>query len=180
MKTFFIADSHFSHKNIIKYENRPFNNVEEMDNVMIEKWNNKVSKGDNVYIIGDFILSGVKRAIEIIDKLNGNFYMINGNHDRVLKSSILKSKFAWIKDYASIKVNNVNVILCHYPFEVWDKSHYGSINIYGHIHSNPCIRHPKSNQYNAGVDINNFEPVTLEELIENNKIWINNNKFIDE
>jgi calcineurin-like phosphoesterase family protein len=178
METYFIADNHFCHKNIIKYENRPFNSVAEMDRVMIQKWNAKVSRGDKVYILGDFILDrNPDKAIEIIDKLNGNLYMIKGNHDQILKNQYVKSKFIWVKDYAEIKVDDKPVILCHYPFEVWNKSHYNSISVYGHIHSNPCIRYPKMNQLNAGVDINKFEPVTLNEMRFNNIVWIDNNKF---
>lgn len=175
MKTFFISDCHFSHNNIIKYEARPFSSMEVMDETMIINWNNKVSNGDRVYIIGDFIFGDEEVALSILNRLNGQKFMIKGNHDSFLKYENVIKKFQWIKDYYKLKLDDKEIILCHYPFEVWDKAHYGSLNIFGHVHSqrsqNHVMRKPRDNQYNAGVDINNFEPVTLEELIANNKIW---------
>lgn len=176
MKKFFISDCHFGHKNIIKYENRPFDNTEKMDRYMIEKWNNKVSEDDEVYIIGDFSFYNKTKTISILDRLNGKKFLVRGNHDSKIIEYNYKNKFIWVKDYAEIKVDGKDVVLCHYPFMVWNGSNYGSINIYGHVHSmkntNHPMRKPNENQYNAGADITNFEPVTLEELEIINAKWI--------
>ena len=76
---YYTSDLHFGHNNIIKYENRPFNSVDEMDEYLIYKWNNKVKKGDEVYIIGDFGFCKGERANELLDRLNGRKYLIKGN-----------------------------------------------------------------------------------------------------
>ena len=176
MKTFFISDTHFSHKNIIKYEERPFSSVDAMDEAMILNWNNKVSNNDRVFIIGDFIFGDEERALEILDRLNGQKFMIKGNHDSFLKSKAVRAKFGWIKDYAEIKIDGKSICMFHYPIHRWNKAHHGSIHLFGHVHSNYRSNHPMDkpheNSYNVGVDVNNFEPCTLEEIIHNNKKWV--------
>lgn len=171
MSIFFTADNHFCHKNIIKYENRPFNSIEEMNEVMINKWNAKVKKNDDVYILGDFIFSDGSTANTIISNLNGRKYLIRGNHDSFLKDNVFnRSLFEWIKDYYVLKQNNLKFVLFHYPIQVWDCKHHNSIHLYGHVHSNKENHHPLlvelGKAYNVGVDVNDFEPISLEAVLE--------------
>lgn len=164
MKTFFTSDNHFGHKNILKFENRPFSTVEEMDEYMIKQWNNKVSNNDIVYILGDFSFYNKIKTNEILEMLNGKKILITGNHD---KSALeCKYRFEYISPLHEIKINKINVVLCHYPMLKWNKSHYGSIQLHGHTHSNLM---GITNQYNVGVDINNLVPCELEEIIYNNE-----------
>ena len=107
MKTFFISDCHFSHKNIIRYESRPFSSVEVMDETMILNWNNKVSNGDRVYIVGDFIFGDEEVALNILNRLNGQKFMLKGNHDSFLKSEKVLKKFQWVKDYYKYSYNDL-------------------------------------------------------------------------
>ena len=81
METFFIADCHFGHKNVIKYCDRPYSSIEEMDEDMIEKWNKKVHKNDKIYIIGDLFYFKIDNVISILDRLKGKMTLIRGNHD---------------------------------------------------------------------------------------------------
>ena len=168
---YFTSDLHFGHKNIIKYEGRPFGSVAEMDEALIQKWNSKVKKEDEVYILGDFGFVNGERANELLDRLNGRKYLIKGNHDySFLKDKNFdRTKFEWIKDYACI--NDCGTILCmfHFPIAVWDRQHHGAIHLYGHVHSNKDGHHPLlfdlENAYNVGCDVHNFEPVTLKEIL---------------
>ena len=82
------------HANIIKYCNRPFETVERMNKEMIKKWNSVVKEGDKIYHLGDFIFGKKDIAAEIISRLNGNIYLIKGNHDHM--------KNQWYRD-AGIK-----------------------------------------------------------------------------
>jgi len=170
MKLFFTSDNHHQHANMIKYESRPFRNVKDMDNQMIEKWNNKVTKNDSVYILGDFAFGDADSVSKLLDKLNGNKYLIKGNHDYYLKDRDIHRKFGWVKDYYVLKYNGLKIVLFHYPISVWDCKHHGSIHLFGHVHSNKGNHHPldsvQDNSYNVGVDVNNFEPVSLEEILE--------------
>ena len=159
---FFTADNHFNHTNMIMHENRPFNCVEEMNEIMIDKWNKKVGRKDSIYIVGDFIWSNPDK---IIPRLNGKKHLIKGNHDKQIKQHY----FEWVKDYYELKYNNTIVVLSHYPIFRWNRSHYGSYHFYGHVHSNKSSNDFMSglgNAYNVGVDVNNYEPVAIEEIIK--------------
>lgn len=169
---YYTSDLHFGHSNIIKYENRPFDSVDEMDEYLIYKWNNKVKKGDEVYIIGDFGFCNGERANQLLDRLNGMKYLIKGNHDSMFLNdkNFDKTKFVWIKDYATVKDNGTVICLFHYPIAVWDRQHHGSLHFYGHVHSNTDGHHPLlfelgENAFNVGCDVCNYEPLTLEELM---------------
>ncbi len=166
---FFTSDTHFCHKNIIKYENRPFSSVDEMDKILICNWNAKVGKNDEVYHLGDFAFASPNKIHSVLDQLNGNIHLIWGNHDKeIKKNKYLQRRFVWCRDYYAIN-DATPIILFHYPIAVWDRKHYGSIHLYGHIHSDNENHHPLviklENAYNVGTDVCNFEPKTLEELI---------------
>jgi len=175
MKNFYVADTHYYHKNIIKYEDRPFKTVEEMNEYMIYKHNEKVSKEDNVYFIGDFALATPDQTTDILLRLNGKKHLVYGNHDKVVKQNkLVQAGFVWCRDYAVVYEGEIPVILFHYPIQVWDRKHHGSIHLYGHIHSNKDNHHPMvnnlENAYNVGVDVTNFAPVTLEEILKISKL----------
>lgn len=170
---FYTSDLHFDHENILRYENRPFDSVEDMNEALIANWNAKVKKGDEVYILGDFCFDKYgSRTNEILSRLNGQKFLIRGNHDySFLRSpSFDKSAFVWVKDYAQIKDGEHTVILFHYPIAAWDKKHHNSIHLYGHIHSNSGTHHPLQfdleNAFNVGVDVCGYEPKTLQEIIK--------------
>lgn len=171
MSIFLTSDNHFYHKNIIKYENRPFESVEEMNAIMIENWNKKIEKNDEVYILGDFAFTDGKRATELLKTLNGKKYLIRGNHDSFLKDKDFdKAQFEWIRDYYILRYNNYKFILFHYPIQVWDCQHHGAIHLYGHVHSNSEGHHPLLeelvNAYNVGVDVHEYAPKNIEEFIK--------------
>ena len=174
-KNYFIADPHFGHKPMLHLgDGRPFDNVEEMNETQINNWNAKVGKGDNVYICGDFIWN-TEDPEPILKRLNGNKFLIMGNHDRITRQNFeaYNKHLVWIKDYFMLKIKNgknvasTKIVLSHYPFEVWDSQHYGSYHFYGHVHKEcghrKMIDVPR--RYNVGVDVNNFEPVSLEEIV---------------
>lgn len=170
---YYISDTHFGHKRIIEYENRPFKCVEEMDETLIYNWNKKVNKNDDVYILGDFSFYNItdNRNIEILKRLNGKKHLILGNHDRFVRNpNFDKSLFESIDDYKEIIDNGRSVCLFHYPICVYDRQHYGSYHCYGHVHSRmdliPDQLKKSGRAFNVGVDVNNYEPVTLDELIE--------------
>ena len=178
---FYTSDLHFDHANMLKFEpeSRPFNNVDEMNEALIQYWNAKVKPGDEVYILGDFCFDTKgNRANNFLRRLNGQKYLVKGNHDAFLKGKEFdKSLFVWIKDYAevkdTVKGEDVSVCLFHYPIAVWNRKHHGSYHLFGHIHSNKSdgSHHPLEfnlgdHAFNVGVDVRDLEPKTLEELIK--------------
>ena len=181
---FYTSDLHFNHSNILKFEpeSRPFNTVDEMNEALIKKWNDKVKQDDEVYILGDFCFDNRgDRATYFLKRLNGKKYLIKGNHDSFIgKPQFDESQLEYIKVYDEIDdyVNGekVHVCLFHYPIAVWNKKHYHAYHLFGHIHSNKSgsMHHALEfdlgdHAFNVGVDVRNLEPVTLEELIKEAK-----------
>lgn len=177
-KTFYIADLHFGHKNVLKYDNRPFFTVEEMDKTMIENWNRVVEVNDTVYVLGDIAWYDYKRTIEIMRQLNGEKILIKGNHDKLNQE--LRDCFKYVYDYKEIKDNGRDVILCHYPIPCFNKHFYGSIHLYGHVYNSfesNMMEHfrkemielydKQCNMYNVGCMMPwmNYTPRTLDEII---------------
>ena len=90
-KIFFTADTHFGHENVIQFDKRPFASADEMDEEMIKRWNNKVGKGDLVYVLGDMIWKSITDYAEpLIKSLNGQIILIKGNHDQFIKNGKAK------------------------------------------------------------------------------------------
>ena len=130
-KIYLISDTHFNHVNIIKYCNRPFNNVEEMNKILIKNWNNTVRDRDIVYFLGDFVLSKNKGTVmkKYDELLNGEIIFIKGNHDK-------KGKKFEIIEYGDYKF-----MLIHNP----DSSYIFNFDdwvIHGHHHANHLDDYP--------------------------------------
>lgn len=151
MKIFIISDTHFHHENIIKYSNRPFKGVEEMDKEMIKRWNNKVGKEDIVIHLGDFALGSDKEVKELKDSLNGTIFLLKGNHDHKM---LRKAGFIIIKGTLEIG----NLIFSHNLLKKEDIPQ-GFINVHGHIHEKESLH-----GFNVSVEKMNYEPIELEEL----------------
>lgn len=170
---FYTADLHLNHTNILRYCHRPFIEINEHNEELIRRWNNKVKPTDTIYILGDFCLTPRQDLVHAwFDKLNGTIYMLPGNHDQWRK------KFeVWPRHHnpillermvVNIEDNGVPLTLCHYPREVWDGMNDGVWSLYGHVHNNrdwnPMTEHP--HMVNVGVDVQNYEPVTLQEIMQ--------------
>ena len=187
-KNFYIADCHFSHTNVIRFDKRPFNSVEEMDKKMIQNWNSVVCNDDTVYILGDFCWGTENRWIEILSQLNGKKVLIRGNHDLKTMSQQLRNMFQDIKDYKEIKDNGKRVLLSHYPMPFYRGTYNSSIvHLFGHVHitlENDFMEHLREHIdrnddrgsskhrgqfYNVGAMMPwiNFIPRTLDEIIVN-------------
>lgn len=153
------SDIHFGHEKIIQYSNRPFKTTEEMDNHIIQQWNNTVTDQDIIYHLGDFCFNNKWQYY--IDRLNGNKHFILGNHDYQDMKAL--TGVNWYGDYKELKQDGHHFILCHYPFKVWNKKHYGSINLHGHTHGSLPYA---TNQLDVGVDCFNYTPISLDKAID--------------
>lgn len=124
---YYISDTHFGHKNVIRYDNRPFDSIEEMDEAMIQLWNETVNDADAVYILGDFSWYKEDKTALILGKLKGHKILIKGNHDRV--SSKVARYFDRVCDYAEVKDNGRKVIMSHYPMPFWNGQHRDTVHL---------------------------------------------------
>lgn len=175
--TYFTSDLHLGHKNIIGLCGRPFENVDEMDEVLIEKWNSRVKKNDVVYILGDLAWDK-KRVTYYLEQLSGKKVLITGNHDSSwAKREECRGYFEGIYPYLEVHLNMHPITMCHYPMLEWRSSREETGRklgylIHGHIHNRVADEYRQLylhfNALNAGVDINGFRPVTFDELMENN------------
>lgn len=159
---FFIADTHFGHKNIIKYENRPFDTLEEMDNSMLKNWNNVVSSQDIVFILGDFSFYNKSKTQDIVNSLNGKKSLIIGNHDRETISYYLSLGFRNVYDYPIIY--NEFWILSHEPLYINNNMPYA--NIFGHVHANKEYTNFSNQSFCVSVERINYTPITFDKIKE--------------
>ena len=174
---YYIADLHFGHANVIRFDNRPFTDVHEMDRYMIDVWNLRVKDEDQVYIVGDVYLNNSLHIEKYLQQLKGHKHLIKGNHDgKLLMNQKAMEYFESVNDILQISDGGRRVCLCHYPMAEWPGYYKDGWHIYGHIHNNKnhafYIMKDKERALNAAVAINNYMPVTLDELIVNNASFI--------
>jgi calcineurin-like phosphoesterase family protein len=112
MATYYIADLHFGHENILTFDNRPFKTIEEHDKIIITNWTNVLGIDDDIYILGDISWYTATKTIEIFKGLNGIEHLIVGNHDKkLLETRELQSIFCEISDYKEIQLDNGKCIV---------------------------------------------------------------------
>lgn len=194
---YYIADSHFFHGNLnTKMDKRGFESTEAMNAYMLEKWNAKVRKKDDVIILGDLSWGKAEETNKLLAKLNGHLYLIVGNHDKFLvNKSYNSNRFKWIKPYAELNDQNRKVILCHYPIMCYNGQYRknkdgkpSTYMLYGHVHNtqdqrlietfqeitrkerheNPdkTIEFIPSNMINCFCMYSDYTPLTLDEWIK--------------
>ena len=196
---YYISDLHLFHKNVTKagrdFDNRPFADLEEMHAHILERWNNKVTDGDVVYVVGDMAMRGTHRDLaEYVSRLKGRKILIKGNHDD-LSDARYRRLYDYVCDYKEVADNvgrdSVKLVLCHYPILMWNGQHRGSILLYGHVHNseedaifqdslarfntenreNRNIGSVELRAYNVGcmAPYIDYEPRSIREIVENRK-----------
>lgn len=166
----FTADHHFGHENIIKFCDRPFTSIDEMDGVLIENWNYYIEPEDIVFHLGDLTLGD--NAKKYLDQLNGTIYMLRlrwhhdkrwNNRDYYNLKYIAPLEVIYLSGYSARKIP---ITLSHYPMAEWDASYHGAWHLHGHSHGNhkPAGHNPFI--IDVGVDCWNYEPVMFCEIIE--------------
>ncbi len=182
-KVFFTSDLHIGHENVMRFDKRPFQSVEEMNAELIERWNKKVGAGDLVYVLGDMIWkTDTNNAEKLIRSLNGQIILIKGNHDRFLHNAKAKNALAGVKDYDDIAVeledgSKRRCILSHYFIPFYIGHRYNAIHLHGHSHNTEEAEEERRivrelndkgyslEVYNVGCMYWNYEPVTLDEIL---------------
>ena len=166
MSVFFTSDLHLGHKNIIKYCNRPFSDVEEMNEALIENWNKQVDHNDKIFVLGDFALGNSQDIIKWGRALKGNKMLILGNHDRATKSVYLEAGFREVSKYPIVW--DRRYILSHAPIyqeEAYDEDlNLYFCNVYGHVHNHP-MGNDKPSRCCVCVEQTDYEPLVLKELM---------------
>lgn len=168
MCTFVTSDLHFEHTSMVTKQYRPFQTLEEMHTVLIDGWNQTVSKNDDVWVLGDFIFTNdANRCEYFLRQLNGHKYLIVGNHDN---RRILNAK-GWVDviHYKRLKFNDHRFILSHYPILSWHGMHRGAIMLHGHCHGNLSTQLVESIGYpliDVGVDSWDYKPISFDFILD--------------
>lgn len=167
---FYTADFHFHYKPFLP--GRPFASVEEMDEAMIRLWNETVTDEDTVYVVGDVGYNGGYVPGDALGRLRGRKHLIRGNHDTGFENAPkLFDYFETVTDFNEIDDGETHILLCHYPI-LYRKRGY---MIHGHLHQargpEYDILRQMPRMLNAGVDVNFYRPVTLAQLVENNRAF---------
>ena len=172
-RIFFTSDTHFNHSSIIRHCNRPFANIEQMNEALIENWNRVVGKNDKVFHLGDFSFGGTAQWNKILDQLNGKIYLI------------IEVAFQMY-----LEIEKQEIVLNHHPFLCYGGSYNNVWQLFGHVHTrenNTGLDAPRlsvlfSRQYDVGVDANNFTPISFKQVsdIINQQILQSNEDSIHE
>jgi calcineurin-like phosphoesterase family protein len=168
----FTADTHFGHGNIIKYCNRPFANVDDMNVCMANNINLLLKKGGFLYHLGDWSFGAGKRFREMI-RPDINVVLIFGNHDvKQRKDHRFTSLFHSVFDLLERKIYDQRIVMCHYAMRTWNRQHYGTWSIFGHSHGT-LPDDPNSRSFDVGVDCHGYAPLTFQqvETIISRKTW---------
>lgn len=186
---YYISDLHIGHANAIKFDGRPFADINEMNNAIIKNWNNRVQCNDTVYILGDFIWAKENEWQDVVKLLSGNKVLIRGNHDPRQFSAATKRMFQDITNLKEIKDSGKHVVMCHYPIPFFRAGFSdSSYMLYGHVHRTKEYEYikelrksvmagsrgygtPSGNFINVGamMPYMDYTPRTLEEIIEGDK-----------
>ena len=167
MNTWFIADTHFGHGNIIRYCGRPFQSLADHNETIINNWNSVVQPNDHVYHLGDVGFGSPDYLYRVLQRLRGRIHLIKGNHDDPAIREPAAARFSFIKDTHFVKTQHkgkkIEIFLSHYAHRTWPKSNHGSIHLFGHSHGNMP---PHGLSFDVGVDCWNFTPISLDIVLE--------------
>lgn len=187
MTRFFTADLHFGHENIIRYTNRPYASVSEMNAALIDNWNSVVSPDDEVWVLGDVALGRIAETLPLVTELAGHKHLAPGNHDRCwpYRRNAHLTDLAMYTDVGfevhdpevTLSLGIRQVRLCHFPTTGDSRSEdrYASCRptpqpeewlLHGHVHNQWQFL---ARQVNVGVDVWNYRPVS--EVDINSLIW---------
>jgi calcineurin-like phosphoesterase family protein len=166
---YFIADTHFGHKNIIKYENRPFADIPSMDEGLIANWNAVVKSEDIVYMLGDFTLShNFENCRDLCARLNGHKVLIRGNHDSLTREKYLAAGFEQVFPNPIALENSIDghrLILSHYPPHPENMEGY-NYYLFGHVHGKWCPAEEKENAICVSCERIEYKPISMDEVGE--------------
>ncbi len=183
---FFTSDLHLGHENAISFTQRPFADVEQMNSVLIDNINETVGERDELWVLGDFAFKiDMQQVRELRKRIRcKHLHLVKGNHDKDYSKETI---FETVQDYKQLKTDYGVFILFHYPILEWNRAHYGSVHLHGHIHSTGDYNGEKLQKkfsdrfmykhsskikdlglriYDVGVDANGYRPVSLERIVQ--------------
>jgi len=171
-KLWLTSDEHYGHRNILRYQHRPFASVEEMNSAFISRHNEVVHAQDHVIHLGDFCFGKKDFLLHTALQLKGTHYFMDGSHDRALReyfedtdlAATHGDKIILLPKLFEFTFGGRKIVLCHYAMKTWWASHYDSVHFYGHSHGKLQDSQPRSRD--IGVDTTNYYPLEILAAIE--------------
>jgi calcineurin-like phosphoesterase family protein len=180
------SDLHLNHKNICsgttcwdirKERTRNFDSLEDMNQVILNNINSKVGLNDVLFLLGDVFFGTPQQGKELLGEINcQNIHLIVGNHDHyiLMNKENLRERFASVQDYLYLTVTSSNneirgkhrFVLMHYPIVSWNNMARGVIHLHGHVHLPPQQKVHEGKSMDVGMDGNNLEVYSLQEINE--------------
>jgi calcineurin-like phosphoesterase family protein len=171
-RVWFTSDLHFEHANIMKWcpKTRPWKSVDEMNEGVIETFNQYVGPKDFTFILGDVSFTNLEKTLGYMRRLNGDQGLVIGNHDaKLIKHPQFRDLFEFCRDLMSLTLLvptedgpvKQRFVLCHYPILEFDQQHRGAMHVHGHLHGKPS-GHP-GRAIDVGWDVYG-KPVSLEQV----------------
>lgn len=188
-KIWFTSDLHFEHKNILKFCNRPYETIKDMNIDLINRWNSVVGDDDIAFILGDVMwFDSRTECKKTLEKLRGKeIHIIPGNHDTIKSFEYLSDRFiihdSCVTCYITTATGINELFLCHFPMATWPHWENNTIHLFGHIHSGPLSSNAVDNPgddlilkdgkcYDVGADNNNYTPIEIRDIYSKlNKIF---------
>jgi len=165
MAIFFTSDTHFGHGGALGLYRRPFASVAAMNEGLVARWNETVGPDDVVWHLGDFAIRQRPAVMSaLLARLQGLKHLVAGNNDPLATREI--EGWQSVQPYLEIEVDGVSLVLCHYPFRSWRGMGKGWLNLHGHSHGR---MKPQPRQFDVGVDVWGFRPVTLSEILQSRR-----------
>jgi calcineurin-like phosphoesterase family protein len=189
-KLWFTSDTHFDHKNIcsattnwVEAENltRKFSSLDQMNDELVTSINNKVGQDDILFHLGDWSFNGFENIRKFRERINcKNVHLILGNHDHHIERNKenIQSIFSSVSQYLDLEVkwrpyhsklvadSYTRFVLFHYPIASWNGMSDGVIHLHGHVHLSPQQRVANGKAMDVGVDGNNMEPISMDEVLK--------------
>ena len=182
-KLWFTSDQHFGHRNVLRFCHRPFDDIKQMGQALIDNWNNVVNDDDICFILGDMCWFESRHEVKkIMNKLKGKtIYVVPGNHCTRKSYELCDERIVLLDDISAIYLRHEGcekifkeIFVSHMPLMTWPHRERGAINLFGHIHSGPLVTNDADQdlplweglQYDVGVDNNDYTPVEIDDILD--------------
>ena len=180
---FLISDTHFNHNKPFLYEPRGFHSVQEMNETIINNWNNTIHPDDTVYLLGDVMLGNLEEGLRLIKSLNGHIRLAIGNHDTDVRLTAFKNIFEDIQFGYKLSFHNKVFLLTHYPTLTGNFDNSKTFSIHGHTHNKNIHQDKEEHQlmFNVSCEAINCTPIALESINDKcvfEKQWYENSYLI--
>lgn len=160
---YFASDYHWGHANVLKYDKRPFETIEEHDLEIVKNHNKIVGPNDHFWFLGDLSLGDIEEAKRLLSLMDGIKHFIKGNHDHKETIDLYEKYGTYHGEQVTITIDGQKIILNHCRMYTWPNSHHGSWNVHGHSHGT-LDNAPWGKSIDVGINLRGYEPLSFPDI----------------